>query len=700
MANKKVNTAANIGPLPKTLSDISKVLDTEQPGTARGLSKYFKDVLGKDANVTNAEIRAKLNELKKVYKLEEDRLEVYKTLLGIIKVYNKEEVFLAKELEKRIKKEKAILDKNKEIAEQQKKSKELSKQQADTIRKDVGAALDTIIKKNKEIYEISHELQLQGNMTWKQYTQLFDQAYQTTRDMNKELGKQLFTTSEIVKAQNAMVSAGWRNIDTAQLTSLSAQAALLTRTLGQFPIELQHAFQMSFRQFGSQTDMFVNAMGNRLNTFSNTFGITVNMLSQTVSSLMASNTFIARNNMNAQIMANQSLMQAVALSTQVGINSPSFLTGLSNTAQFGTASQMASMYQAGAYLKDFSTSKFQDMLMNQDYYGATQNLIGSIGSTLGGMEPGYLRNEYMQRIGQGFGLSQDDILQIMTNGNNLSAYTADIQSKLLDVNTSMEDEIKELRMTVVQQLENWWTSSPASQAIGGILQETGLYGMGGLLKSTNAILLAQLALQTMTGGKTAIANTLSLVTKATGRGALDVAGLSASSLGGGIGSGLGAASKMGSVAGSGLKMGLGGLAVGGLSNYIGSDIIAKNDSAGLSADIAGGGINILGGIAGGAMVGSMFGGPLIGGLVGGTLGLINTLSSIDKRNAKLEEIDSRERAARRQSQVVKTGDPVVDAINNMNQNLSNIISGEFNQSRTTEILLSKSAENKFNKINK
>jgi len=650
----------------KTLADISKVLNTGESGTAENLGKYFRGI-GKEGL---KEIKLQLKSIDKMYKTEKDRLAVYEKLLRIAKIHAKDEYHVLNILSKQYKK-------YKDIVEQKERIDKLSKAYVKTMKQDAGKALDMVIKKNKEIYEISHDLQLQGNATWNQFTKLYSQAYDVSRAMNKELGKQLLTAGEIVKAQNAMVQAGWRDINTSALTSLSAQASLITRTLGQFPIELQQAFQMSFRQFGSLTDTFINSMGNSLNEFSNTFGMTVNMLSQTVANMMAANTFLARNNLNAQLSANQSLMQAVALTSRVGINTPSFIPNLANTAQFGTASQMAEMYQAGAYLNDFSTSDFQEQMTDQNYAGATENLIGSIYDTLNGMDSGYLKNEYMAQIGSGFGLSQDDILQIMTNGNDLTKYSSEVQDKLLDVNTSMEDELKDLHMTLVQQIENFWVNSKFSEIVGSFLQETGLYGMNKLISATNVILLAQLSLQSMGNGTSVGGNALNLLK---GKGGVGLAGI-------------------GKTAG----MGLGGLAIGVGGNILGSNRISNNTDNNLGTDIGGGALNILSGAVGGAMIGSAGGiiGTLAGGIIGAAAGGISTLSALEEKNSKIEQLDIQERDARRAAQtVVSSGDPVVDAINIMNEDLKNAISGGVSENKTLQVYLANINKNTLSNVSK
>lgn len=619
-----------------------------------GSTKKLETVLQKMANKGNIEdIQQYFSELEKVFKTEKERYEVYKKLEALTKTNIKNNDVLLKQIQKKKKVEEDTL-KNQNLL--------------NNAYKDAGKALDSLIKKNKEIYQISHDMQLQGNITWKQYTELYNQAYETARKLNTEMGKQLVTAGEMVKAQETMIQSGWRNIDTNTLTTLSAQATLLTRVLGSFPIELQTAFQMSYRQFGSQTERFMKGITNQLNTFSNTFGMTVQTLTQTVSTMMASNTFLARNNMTTQLNANQSLMQAAALATQMGLASPAFITRLAGISQFGTASQMSELYQAGAYLQDFSTADFQSMMIDQDYEGATSSLISSIYNTLGNMEAGYLRNEYMARIGEGFGLSQDDLLQIMTNGNNLAAYTADIQDKLLKVNTSVEDELKDLRMTLVQQIENFWTNTNTSQFIGSFLQETGLYDISGLLKTSNFLLALNLK---GAGGQTFSQGLLGMFK-------------------GGAGGAAGAGGTSGLSLGAGKLLGAGaGAALGIATNVAGHNMIADpNKSA------AGGWLhNTLGGAAGGAITGlALSGGNPLGALIGGALGagagLINSFAAEKERKSALEDIEDRRILAARDRHIISTGNPVVDAINNMNQNLTNVIKDEGSENRVAQATIS------------
>ena len=62
-----------------------------------------------------------------------------------------------------------------------------------------------------------------------------------------------------------------------------------------------------------------------------------------------------------------------------------------------------------------------------------------------------LRNQFIQGIQQGFGLSTEDIAAIMTHGANLDTYDKEIQDKLLKVNNSMVDELTDLKQTLLSK---------------------------------------------------------------------------------------------------------------------------------------------------------------------------------------------------------------------------------------------------------
>ena len=74
-------------------------------------------------------------------------------------------------------------------------------------------------------------------------------------------------------------------------------------------------------------------------------------------------------------------MQAAALSSSVGVTSLSYLSSLVNKAQFGTADELVSIYQSGAYLQDFDTNKFIDDMAFGNTYEGTKALIESIYNT-------------------------------------------------------------------------------------------------------------------------------------------------------------------------------------------------------------------------------------------------------------------------------------------------------------------------------
>ena len=664
MATKKTT-----GNQPKTMQELTAILGLGVPSQRMpsDLTNYFKN--------SSKDILDALPRIEKLVKTEQERLGIYEKLQRYAKLYLEENDILVIELEKQVKKHKDIL----KIQENQKNAaKVLGKE----LKINVSKALDSIIKKNQEIYNISHKMQLESNMTWRQYTQLYNQTYEAARVMNKEIGKQLINVKDLVETQNLMLGNGWRGMTVGQLGSLSTQINLMAKTLGEFPQNLNTAFQMSFRQFGDTTFEFVNSLGNRLNAFSDTFGITVQTLTNNVVDMMAANSFLTRNNMQAQIRANESLIRATALSSQVGILTTNFINQLSKTAQFGTASQMSSLYQAGAYLQDFSTYDFQQQLIGQDYEGATSSLISSIYETLSGMEAGYLKNEYMAQIGAGFGLSQEDLLQIMTNGNNLSEYSATIQEKLVDVNKSMEEELKDLKVALIDQLSNLWQNSGISQGLGSLLNNLGLYGISGQLKTI--ITLMGLSYQWKSG-------------TTVGQSLLSTLGVGAASGGPSASGWLGNKSLM--IGGLGvsnaarLGMGLGGagLAIG--SNMLGRSMIedpSKNSGLGWASNIGGG---LLGGALTGGAIGGL-GGAAIGGIVGAVGGIFNSASASKERKTAIQEAEdaARARRAEQRSQTVSTGDPVVDAINKQTEVLRQVFKGEFEANRSLQLTL-KTLEN-------
>lgn len=547
---------------------------------------------------------------------------------------------------------------------------------------EMNKAFSSIVKHNQEIYETSHNMQLENNVTWREFTKLYNSAYDSARRMNDEIGKSIINARELIKTQDLLMSTGWKDIDGVQLNNVVASVALLQRTLGSLDDRLLYAFQTSYRQFGNQTDRFITQMGNRLNAFGDSFGLTVGMLQGAVASMMTVNTFIARNNMNAQLRANESFMQAAALSSQVGITNLGFIEGLTRTSEFGTASQLADIYSAGAYLDGFDTSAFlEGMATPGGQYGATRDLISSIYNTLTSMEDTpLLRNQFMQSIQSGFGLSQDDIASILTHGGNLDEYDKEVQEKLLNINNSMEDELKGLRMDLMDRLDNWWENSGPSQGIGRIFNEIGLYGLTGQINTIIGLLVAGMG-QDSIGG--ALLNKTPLG-RLMGGGASTAVSNS---------EGIGRFSMFGPASmTTGQKWGLGlsGLGVAAGSNMLGANMISNNTSDDALTNIGGWASNILGGAAGGAMMGGAIGsvpGAVVGGIIGAIGGVFNSIDADNKKRNAIYEMDAQERRDRQASRPVQTGDPVIDALNNGFSSVVNAITGEGDQTRRFQMTL-------------
>lgn len=657
--------------LPKTLAELSRVLGTASSPTAASLGAFFSVADPKRLD----EIIKRINE---IYQTEEERDELYKVIAKKLGEHLDFDNKIGQAVAETLKKEKEIEEeKRKQVAQQkeQLKQQRAIKKQAENyynVLKNVsGTVLNKILEQNKQIFQTAKDMQLESNLTWKQYSEAYNQAFEATRRINKEVGQSIANARELIETQNFLLQRGFRGIDTADLTNISASVFAITRTLGDFPNELLLTFQQSFRQFGDQTDHFVTAIGNRLNAFSNTFGFSIQMLTQTVSLMTQENAFLYRNNMRAQIQANQNLMAAAALSGAMGLDSAAFISRLASTTQFGTMSEMADLYQGGALLQGFDTSQFQQMMIGGEAGAATEMLFESIGRTINAIDDQYLRAEYMQRIGSSFGLDRSDILAIANNSERLGEIMAEFDQEMAKADTSMVDELGELKMSVTDRLDNWWVNTKTSQNLSKVLQDLGLVGVGGTLK----FISAQLTLitgQSLTGGKMAG----SIAGKFMGPGGATPTSLANVNWMSNPPTGATALGKLG--------MAGGGLAIGTAGNLLGRAVQRDTNISNASANIFGGISNIGSGAAAGAMIGSVIPiiGTTVGAGIGALLGGINTYMGAQERKGAMQDLeDQRRQAARNRLQAAsQTGDPVVDAINNMNANLTNVLNSNSSES--------------------
>lgn len=661
-------TAKNNKPTIKSLKELSILPEY----TALG-GKDTQDILKRLIEGRTDELTKTLDILKKIKSATIDIKELEEDITNLIKdtndLFTKGLSVYPKALEITKKSFEELRKAQKEINKDQEKTNIYLKA-ANAIWEDTSRILDTVVRQNKEIYEISHNMQTESNITWRQFTELYKGAYQAARQMNSEIGKHLIAAKDIVATQDKLLSAGWKNIDSATLTNVAGSMALLQRTLGGLDDRLVHAFETSFRQFGNQTDRFITSMGNRLNAFSNTFGMTVGALQGAVAEVLNVNTFIHRNNMKAQLQANETFMQAAALSSQVGITSFNYLSNLVRTSQFGTADDLIDIYQSGAYLQGFDTFDFIDKMSSGRYgdvYEATKNLISSIYNTLTSIgDNKLLRNQYMRGIQAGFGLSQDDMIAILTHGPNLDTYDKEIQEKLLNINNSMLDEVRDLKETIANQFKNWVANN--SENIGKILNEYGLYDLTSPIRNIYRLLVLNLT-----------ANLGTTIAK--------------SLFGGGVGSTAGTPGLSGSslsallrnlpteakwvLGGSGVSFGIG-------SNLIGHSLIANNVENKTGTNVLGWASNILGGGLGGAVAGSSFGttGMIVGGVIGVISGLINSIAAQKEQKARqnaiaeLEDISARYATNRLEHAQALTGDPIADILINGFNQVTDAITGE------------------------
>lgn len=662
--------------IPKTLKELSRVIGIAGK-TTEDIVEYFNEISPSQAK----EMIKRINEM---YKTEEARLKVYEKLEDISARFLDKENETRRLISYQLQDQKLLREEKEKELGQQTKIKEQAQKYGDVLENVANRTLGKILEQNKEIFKTAKDMQLASNLTWKQYSQAYNEAFEASRRINQEVGQSISNARELIETQNFLMQGGFRGIDISDLTSLSSSVFSLTRTLGGLPNELLITFQQSYRQFGSQTDQFVTNLGNRLNAFSNTFGVSINMLSQTVSEMTQENAFLFRNNMQAQTRANENLMRAAALSGAMGLNSSAFISQIAGTAQFGTMGEVAQLYQGGALLEGFDTSEFQGLMQQGEYGTGTEMLLGSIGETLGGMDDQYLRAEYMNRIGSSFGLSRDDLLMITANAGNLGEISAELSDKVANIDTSMTDELSDLKMSVVDRMENWWQTTGTSQQLGKTLQDLGLVGVGGSLK----FIQGQLAIitgQSLTGGKMA-SSIAGRFMKPANSNAMSAPNFLGQQFGGIFSSsqapkaGMSALGKAGAVGG--------GLAVGAAGNVAGRALQTNTNKSDAFANIGGGALNIGSGIAGGALIGQTLipipvVGAGIGAAVGGTVGLINTIAGAQERSSKMQEIEDQERAAARQrmqESPSQTGDPVVDAINSMNSNLTNVLNDNFQES--------------------
>lgn len=595
---------------------------------------------------------------KKIVKSEQERLDIYKALKEEVNKTSDIKEALSKRLNKEINDEYKLLETIKQ--------RKAIESQLLTIKKAGKKLLDAAVASNKEIFEISHKMQLESNVTWANYRKIYDNAYETTKMMNQEINKSVYNVKDLIKSQEKMLGAGWRDMDPTTLTKVSASVMNLSKTLGTLDVNLITAFQQSYRILGEQTDAFITAMGNRLNAFSDTFGASIGMLQGTVSEMIDANNFISRNNMEAQISANENLIRAAALSARMGLTTTSFLTQLAKTSQWGTMEEMAGLYEGGALLQNFDTAGFQQQMVDQDYAGATKQLFSSISDTLNNIDDHYLRAEYMQRIGSTFGLSDDELLRISTHGGNLEAYDQETIGKLAEGNNSMVEELGDLKVALMDRLENWYENSPFTQKVGEIMQEAGLYGIGkpiyGIATGVATIVKQNAVTQGLlakTGGTSVI---------------------------GSLGLGAGASGASGLSGGAKVAGGLGGLALAGIGTSYFADRSADLDKS-LGGNAVG---NFASGIAGGAITGAMIGGPAGAG-IGAALGAVGAgiqhMKAVDERESAMEQLEADKRdRAKAEAQATYTGDPIVDAINRQTSILKSTLDANYEENRRTILI--------------
>lgn len=555
--------------------------------------------------------------------------------------------------------------------ELKKTTTEIKKQ--NVLYEEMGRILEDILKQNQEIYKTSHQMQLEGNLTWGEFTKAYDKAYESARRMNIEAGKSVHNAREIVATHNQLLLDGWRGLDVNTVSTLSTQVMLFQKTLGDFPKELGVAFQQSYRVLGEANNQFVTELGNRLNAFQDTFGTSLGMFTNLITTMMNSNSLISKENMQSQIRANESLIKASALMGQVGILATNFVTDLALTSQYGTMEQMAGIYQGGALLRGFSTADFQAQMMGQDYYGATKNLISSIYNTLSGIEDHYLRAEYMQQIGGAFGINQQDLLAIMRSGGDISEIEEKITETLNNQGNSMQEELRGLRVDLKDRLENFFNNSVISQSLGKLMNEFGLYGITPDLKRIQALIIANMSKDSM-GGKL-----LGGIFK----------GGSGAGRGTGVGATQGTALLGPDIGGKGISAGGALMALGGTYMGVTSNINTYNQVTQAKKDEDTSGMhlgNILASTAGGAMAGGAIGGP-VGALVGGAIGLgagviMGSIAEHERDKKITEQLDEQARRERRarQEQVVKTGDHAMDKLIEVVQGFRGDVTGNMEES--------------------
>ena len=702
---------------PKTLKDLAIALKLGNSNYP--IIKYLRDERSEE------ELENFLKQIKSIFKVEEDRLDIYKELIALQEAFSDSSEKYAKYANDLVKNTKVLAGL---IKEELKTKKELKNIDHDinkllrnrlSLQEHINSLLAAGVRYNQEIFKTAQEMQLQSNITWKEFRELYNESYNAARRMNAEVGKHVHNSKELIKMQNELLREGWKDIDPTTLSNVSASVTLMAKTIsgfgGTFPAELLEAFQLSYRQFGSQTDEFITHLGNRLNAFSETFGTSIGMFSGLITQMMSSNSFIARSNMQAQIQANENLMKAAALSGAIGLTSTNFISQLAGVTQFGTASQMASLYQGGALLRDFSVYDFQQQMQNLQYDEAISSLFESIHKTLTGIDDQYLRAEYMERIGSSFGLSREDLLRIMTHGGNLDQYEEDIQEKLLNVNTSMVDELKDFKITLVDQIDNIFANSSINQTLGTLFNEFGLYGIEGHLKKIQGILTAILvkdfisrefkdlikAFTFKIGGGLGAGGLMSITPEMVGVAqGTNVSGLTGTGAGG---------ARVVALGGMGRVLGGGALAIGGmhLSNRLTASSVNPDisDSSATWRQVGG----LLGSIASGAAGGAIIGGGIPGAVIGGTVGLISGIASIQKAeqerryNLRQAELELRTDRVNRLKETNygeiyrKTGNAIVDAIYETNADLINVLTDKFTEQIRAQFLI-KTMENTSAKI--
>lgn len=332
--------------------------------------------------------------------------------------------------------------------------------------------LDKIVNTTKVIQsavvDIGKTINTATGATVKEWNAMVSTMFESTRKLNSEIGKAVFSSKDFLVAAQTLAGIGWKDLSAIQ--NVAPALAQINKAVGTTTSAFTNSITQLQRTFKDGTANLVKGLGDSLTAFSQMHGVTAAQLQNAQAELSSTIAAVTKGNATAYNQYAGSLNRAIALSSNMGVDSSQMSALLLDFMNKSTA-ELSSQYGSSLAAAGLSVSELQQLVQGGNFDAAVEQLLRGIASTQNNNAD---TNNVYKGLLRGLGFDAKTINSIAASASNMDTVLRQIKEIDESSQDAMAEKLSNTMLSVGEQWSNFLSSSGLSESMSKMASTLGV----------------------------------------------------------------------------------------------------------------------------------------------------------------------------------------------------------------------------------